>query len=157
MRSEKTFQGEMRQALRTLPKVKFYHKIPDLGALNPFDAFLIYDGIAIAMEYKISKNTVSIPIHQLFSNRDHEITALRRFKESGGRAYVLINIFDAHKTNFVYVVDIDQYVALMNDILPSKSIKLTDERLKRWCIMEKVKNNYDMLWDLNKVIGATTS
>jgi len=156
MRNEKVFQSEIRSALRTLSGVKFYFKVPDLGAQNPFDAILVYNSMTIALEYKISKNTISIPLWQLFSGRDHEISALRRVKLAGGYGYILLNIFDAHKINTVYIIDVDDYVALMNEILPAKSIKLSDNRLKKFTQMVKVKNNYDRIWDLNQIIGEIT-
>lgn len=152
-RKEKDFQAEIRQSLRSLPNVKFYHKIPDAGFQNPFDASMTYDGISYGMEYKISKNSISIPLYELFKGREHEIRELRRVKAAGGRGMVLVNVFVARIVNIAYVFDIDHYLYLCKRILPKKSIKLDNPILSLFPQLEKIRTDTGVIWDLNSIVN----
>ena len=152
-RVEATFQTEFYRSLRSLPDYKFYHNIRDDGFQNPFDAMMTYGGVSYALEYKISKNHISIPLFELFRDRSHEIRALRRNKKAGGRGYVLVNVFVARKINTVYVIDVDDYVSLCRRVLPKKSIKLTDPILKNFPQMPKIATDTGKIWNLNTIIN----
>ena len=152
-RQEKDFQAEIHRSLRSLPNTKFYHKIVDNGFTNPFDAVMTYDAVSYAMEYKISKGHVSIPLYELFKGREHEIRELLRVKRSGGRSYVLVNVFVARIVNVAYVFEIDHYLYLCRRILPKKSIKLNDPILSLFPQLEKIKTDTGPIWDLNPIIN----
>lgn len=125
-RSEKTFQTEIRRSLRTLEGPKWYHKIVDAGFQNPFDAILIHNGQSYAFEYKICKQKTKVNFKTLFSKREHELQNLRRFKRSGGNAYVLCNIFNHPKWNYIMAFDIDDLPDSMmfEDFESSKGIRI---------------------------------
>lgn len=150
-RQEKTFQAEFRQSLKSLPGVKFYHKIVDNGYQNPFDAVMTYEGISYGLEYKISKNKVSIPLQELFKGREHEIMELRRVKAGGGVGIVLINVFVPHKLNTVYLMDIDQFLSLCRMAHPKKSIKLNHPALEMFPQLKRIEihpSDTRRMWDL---------
>lgn len=152
-RQEKTFQTEFYQSLRSLEGTKFYHNIRDDGFQNPFDAVLTYKGISYGLEYKISKNHVSIPLTGLFRERAHEIRELRRIKLSGGRGYILINVFVPHKLNTVYILDVDHFISLCDRVAPKKSVKLNDPILNLFPQMKRLSTDTGKIWDLNSIIN----
>jgi len=143
-RSEKTFQGEFRQSLKSLPGTKFYHKIVDAGFRNPFDAIMNYKGILYGLEYKICKNTISIPLVGMFKGREHELDYLRAVKKSGGQEYILVNIYEPRKRNEILVLDINQYEMLLDHVAPKKSIKLNDPILSKCLFIQKTSDGYDL-------------
>jgi len=143
-RTERTFQTEFRQSLRTLPGVKFYHKIVDAGFTNPFDAVLCYNKAFLGLEYKISKSLTSIPLVNLFSNRAHELQALKRVKQAGGKEWILINIWNPHKWNYILAMDTEQYDYLVDAITPKKSIKINDPLLSNIIRIDKKDGVYDL-------------
>lgn len=151
-RNEATFVTEFRRSLRTLEGDKFYHKIVDAGFQNPFDSFMVYKGEFYALEMKISKNRVSIPLVDLFRNRQHELDALHRAEDANGTSYILINIFHPHENNFVYFMSVAQYDYLVSSVAPKKSIKLNDPMLNRIGKLKKIKHGLEMVWDLNPLI-----
>jgi len=148
-RSEKTFQTEIYQSLRSLSGTKFYHKIVDSGYTNPFDAVMCYARTFYALEYKISKNTISIPLCQLFYRRSHELSALKQVRQAGGKSWILINVFNPHKWNYVLAMDPTQYEFIVAYIAPKKSIRLDDPMIKREILhLEKS----DGVWNLKPLI-----
>ncbi len=152
-RTEKTFQAEIRQSLRTLAGEKHYFKIPDVGFTNPYDAFLVYGGRFYALEYKISKSTTSIPLVNLFKGREHELENLKRVRNCGQKAFILINVWEAHKRNEILVLDPAQYEWLVSSVAPKKSIKIDDPLLRRECLFIEKK---DGVYDLNPIVGQLT-
>ena len=148
-KSERVFQSEIRQSLRTLPGPKHYFKIPDSGFICPYDAYLVYCRKFYALEYKISKNTISIPWVNLFSGREHELLELKKAREAGAGALILINIFNPRKWNYVLAMDVAQYEFIKSFISPKKSIKLDDPMLKEVTWLEK---DSEGLWPLYEIL-----
>jgi penicillin-binding protein-related factor A (putative recombinase) len=79
----------------------FVHKISDMphfqgmrtrfDAKKPFDVFLIYDGVPVAIEIKTNKgNFPALPMSRL---ADHQQEALTSFANAGGKSYVVLNVF----------------------------------------------------------------
>ena len=150
-RNERIFCTELHRSARSITPC-FWWKIPDAGFRNHFDIVCCKNGF-IAIEAKISKNSISIPLQQLFYKRHHEIHAVSRVKKSGGHGYVLINVFVPREINTVYVFSINDYISLCKRILPKKSIKLSDPILKMFPQMKKIKTDTGNIWDLNTIIN----
>ena len=152
-RSEKTFQTEIRQSLRILPLQKVYHKIVDSGYQNPFDAFMCYDGKFYGLEYKIVKDRPSIPMLDLFKNREHELVALRRVEGCGGKAWILINIYKRYEYNYILAFSPHDYDWLVRGMANRKSVKLDEPILTTFLRIDKVEDKFgEKVWDLTKLI-----
>lgn len=143
-RKEKDFQAEFRQSLRTLKDPCWYHKIVDAGFKNPFDAVLTY-GNSYGLEYKITKNKASIALKTLFKGREHQPIELMRMKKAGGIGYMIINVFEPRKRNFIIVLKIEEYYGLIDK--GYSTIKFLDPIIKPY-IYEK---NSEGLWPLNEI------
>jgi len=147
-RNEKNFCTELYRSARTIRPV-FWHKIVDSGYRNPFDIVCCCKRNFYAIEAKISKNKISIPLVDLFRDRQHEIAALKQVRQAGGKAWILINVFNPHKWNYVLAMDPTQYEWLVASVAPKKSIKLDDPIIKREILhLEKS----DGVWNLKPLI-----
>lgn len=146
-RNERIFCTELHRSARTISPV-FWHKIVDSGYRNPFDIVCCCKCKFYAIEAKISKNKVSIPLVDLFRNRSHELSALKQVRSAGGKSWILINVFNPHKWNYVLAMDPVQYDWLVASIAPKKSIKLNDPVLQDVLRIEKENG----VWQLNKLI-----
>lgn len=138
--------------MRSLPDEKFYFNIRDDGFQNPFDAMMLYHGKFYALEYKISKNSTSIPLFELFRNREHELRYLECVERCGGVSYILVNVFIARKINTVYCFRPSEYKSLCSRVHPRKSVKLTDPILDHFIRMEKIDGGHEKIWNLNQLI-----
>jgi penicillin-binding protein-related factor A (putative recombinase) len=148
-RTERTFCTELKRSTPTIQPC-FWWKIPDAGFRNYFDIVCCAKRQFIAIEAKISKSKTSIPLMELFKNREHELLALKKVRESGGQAWILINIFNPHKWNYVLAMDIAQYLLLVEYAKPKKSIKLNDPMITNEIL--HIYKNDERLWDLTKLI-----
>lgn len=147
-RNERIFCTELHRSARTI-RPAFWWKIPDAGFRNHFDIVCCCKRKFYAIEAKISKNKTSIPLVDLFRNRQHEIAALKQVQGAGGKAWILINVFNPHKWNYVLAMDPPQYEWLVASVAPKKSIKLDDPIIKREILhLEKS----DGAWDLKPLI-----
>lgn len=149
-RTEKTFQSEIRKSI--IKQIKsppwWYRKIPDLGFRNPFDALLVHKGIAYAMEYKMLKNSQTVNLHTLFSKRAHEVMHLETFHHSGGKSFVIINVYKKGSWNYCLLLEWTQVCALFNSHDGRMKIsQLQDYRMERfngsWDIMSMIERDYD--------------
>jgi len=148
-RTERTFCSELKRSSSTIQPCLWW-KIPDAGFRNYFDIVCCAKRQFIAIEAKISKSKTSIPLIELFRNREHELQALKKVRASGGKTWILINIFNPHKWNYILAMDIAQYELLVSYISPKKSIKLDDHMLTSEIL--HIYKNKEGLWDLTKLI-----
>ena len=142
MRKEKDFQKEIFQSLRTLPGPKFYWKLRDDGLIQPFDAILLYAQTFTAIEYKIAKAKRSLNLASLFKGREHQLHSLKRVREAGGKALILINAFIPRELNVCFYLDPAYYDFLE----PEKTMTL---RRALEVIPYVGEENGD--WPLNKI------
>lgn len=148
-RNERNFCSELHRSAITIKPV-FWWKIPDAGFRNWFDIVCCANKKFIAIEAKISKSKTSIPLVNLFSKREHELTALKRVEAAGGTSWVLINVFNPHKWNYVLAMSVDTYEYIVKAVEPKKSIKLDGHLLKDECI--RIEKNSEGFWDLTPLV-----
>lgn len=114
-RLEKDFQIDFRHSFNYLCSIKegqpgFYRKISDFTITkNPFDCWGLFNGKFVAYELKISKLKTKFNFKALFSygKSAHELRELKRVKNAGGGAYVIINHFLGRGHNEAYFFDVD--------------------------------------------------
>jgi len=108
MRNERTFQGEFPRSVKMYEErqdsICFYWKLRDDGQYQPFDAILLHNGYAVAFEYKMNKAKQTINMARLFSDREHQIHSLKRWKEAGGDSWVVINWFVTRQINRCFAI-----------------------------------------------------
>jgi penicillin-binding protein-related factor A (putative recombinase) len=143
---ETSFQTEVLHSLNELEGMMHYFKIPDdsLG-YKPYDAYLVHNGKFYAFEYKVSRLKTKLNFKAMFSNREHQITAMERVEKSGGESFCIIAV--AYKqSNGRY-----HYSGYM---LPYYFLKPLYE--KGTCTFEEVedykierfKKDYRYIWDI---------
>ena len=146
MRSERDFCTELKRSTPTIQPC-FWWKIVDAGFRNWFDIVCCCQGKFFAFEAKISKQKNQINFYNLFRNRSHEIEALLKVEKSGGHAFVLVNVFDPGRHNYMAFFrahDVDGWMKANKGVLPLDSIVEP----------EKIYKNKEGLWDLTRLINA---
>lgn len=148
-KKEKDFQMEFKRSFDSYLKETYqdgvYRKIPDLGFQNPFDCWTLHSGNYIAWELKRNTAKGTFNFKTFFSKREHELYALNRVIQAGGRSGVLINHYEKGKRNHAYLVHTKDAIRWH---ATGKSIKL--EELKAFGVqVPRVTGGWDLKVAIN--------
>jgi len=150
---EAVFAGEIKRSCDYLGC--FYNKIPDSGnaqrfsVKKPFDAWAVFDGTVIAMEFKMHKSSRAWAFDHV---KEHQLDGLFHVSDSGGCGCVILNVrYKGY--NRAFVIDVYRFTEECKHYcreLNRKSFPLSEiESL--WAEIPRNKGNKEYPWDIKKL------
>jgi len=116
-----------------------------------YDFYAIWNGIPVAIECKATRTESSFPFNRV---EKHQLDALQEMVNSGGRAYILINIRRGRKQT-AYYLSVEEFTRLRNHYSKQgrKSIPLGD--MVKLPTLERCQN--PTRWDIRVLFNTETS
>ena len=156
---EAIFQNEIRQSFLHLFPDCFFNKLKDdaifkesktrFSPKKPFDMFVVYEGIPIAMELKQVKSPVPFAISYI---SEHQIANLKRFEKAGGISYILIN-YRYSNYNVAFATTVQTLQAIAEELdrvsVPLEILENEEGNIKK-IVRENVEG--EMVWNLRPLI-----
>lgn len=153
-------ENEIRMSFQALGW--FYLRIPVASTESqrflkqaPFDFMAVTEGVPVAIECKMIKDTPSagLPSFPIDRLPPHQIEALEKFSKNGGKAFIVISV-RKKRGGLTWAISIEDWLELTRDLdrksIPGHYLTTKSEFIE----LDRVNYNSIRMWDLRKLTNT---